>query len=519
MATRNTKRHLRNVSTGAGINGATFNAFLHSGGGSFATDATDADGLAELDTNYPGPHYTQVIYNGKTINNSSREVGFIGTFSGADLPTAFRAFDDGVLDDYLNEMSVAAGVGLSVDVATGAAIVLGHPFENDATTNVVLAVADPTNPRIDRIVLRLSPRGTATEGKIILDKLTGTPAGSPVAPNVTQDATTWEISLATVAVPANAAAPGAITDTRIFLSPSYVNPANIAPGTVDSTEFGHLNGVTSAIQTQLNAKAPTANPTFTGTVTADVLTTTGNVTLGNAGADTVTTAGPLSVGGALTVTGAAALNGATTVDDTLNVVAADAESIVFRNGATKRVVVDLFNANGEVQLRNGAMLSTFSDNGATVTARIDGNVGSILANGTATFNGATLTAGGSTRLEVNSGRIVIDGTAPTVAAGAAAGATATIGSLSATDAWGRFVLTPSGAGIGAGVVVTVTFNTARSNTAYMPVLDVGDADAAGAVAMFFADHGTLATTGFEIRSTGALTSGTTYRLGYHIMGK
>ena len=33
------------------------------------------------------------------------------------------------------------------------------------------------------------------------------------------------------------------------------------------TELGYLSGVTSAIQTQINTKAPTANPTFTGTVT------------------------------------------------------------------------------------------------------------------------------------------------------------------------------------------------------------------------------------------------------------
>lgn len=36
---------------------------------------------------------------------------------------------------------------------------------------------------------------------------------------------------------------------------------------VTPTELGFLSGVTSAIQTQLNAKAPTASPTFTGTIT------------------------------------------------------------------------------------------------------------------------------------------------------------------------------------------------------------------------------------------------------------
>lgn len=37
---------------------------------------------------------------------------------------------------------------------------------------------------------------------------------------------------------------------------------------VSNTEFGYLDGVTSAIQTQLDAKAPAASPTFTGTPAA-----------------------------------------------------------------------------------------------------------------------------------------------------------------------------------------------------------------------------------------------------------
>jgi hypothetical protein len=46
-----------------------------------------------------------------------------------------------------------------------------------------------------------------------------------------------------------------------------VLPVNTSIGTVTSTEIGYVDGVTSAIQTQLDAKAPLASPTFTGTVT------------------------------------------------------------------------------------------------------------------------------------------------------------------------------------------------------------------------------------------------------------
>jgi hypothetical protein len=43
-------------------------------------------------------------------------------------------------------------------------------------------------------------------------------------------------------------------------------PSTTSIGDVSSTEIGYVNGVTSAIQTQIDAKAPSADPTFTGTV-------------------------------------------------------------------------------------------------------------------------------------------------------------------------------------------------------------------------------------------------------------
>jgi microcystin-dependent protein len=47
---------------------------------------------------------------------------------------------------------------------------------------------------------------------------------------------------------------------------TVVLPSATSIGNVSSTEIGYVDGVTSAIQTQLNAKAPLASPTFTGTV-------------------------------------------------------------------------------------------------------------------------------------------------------------------------------------------------------------------------------------------------------------
>jgi hypothetical protein len=48
---------------------------------------------------------------------------------------------------------------------------------------------------------------------------------------------------------------------------------------VSATELGYINGATSAIQTQINLKAPLASPTFTGTVTIPTPFTLGAVSV------------------------------------------------------------------------------------------------------------------------------------------------------------------------------------------------------------------------------------------------
>jgi hypothetical protein len=55
-----------------------------------------------------------------------------------------------------------------------------------------------------------------------------------------------------------------LTTSRALVSDGA---GKIAVSAITATELGYLDDVTSGIQTQLNAKAPTASPTFTGTIT------------------------------------------------------------------------------------------------------------------------------------------------------------------------------------------------------------------------------------------------------------
>ncbi|MCL4418375.1 MAG: hypothetical protein M1365_17105 [Actinobacteria bacterium] len=128
-----------------------------------------------------------------------------------------KIFTDGVFTGILNTLAVVETdpVALAVRVNSGEAWIQGFWYQNTAYLTKSLAAADPTNPRIDRVVLRLD---TVTNFKISIEVLTGTPAVSPTAPALTQTASTYEISLAQVSVLANATSVNnaKITDERTY---------------------------------------------------------------------------------------------------------------------------------------------------------------------------------------------------------------------------------------------------------------------------------------------------------------
>ena len=74
-----------------------------------------------------------------------------------------------------------------------------------------------------------------------------------------------------------------LNDKAALAGPTFtgtvVLPSTTSIGDVSSTEIGYVNGVTSAIQTQLNAKAPLESPALTGTATAVNLTVSGDLTV------------------------------------------------------------------------------------------------------------------------------------------------------------------------------------------------------------------------------------------------
>lgn len=124
----------------------------------------------------------------------------------------------GVIKAYLNELQVYAdSTGMQVKVKSGAANVQAIYFDSDAEEVLAIAAANASNPRIDRIIVRLDLPADTIDFAVIQ----GAPAVSPTAPTLTQNNTRWEISLAQVYVGANVStiATGNVTDERVFTGP------------------------------------------------------------------------------------------------------------------------------------------------------------------------------------------------------------------------------------------------------------------------------------------------------------
>ena len=168
----------------------------------------------------------------------------------------------GVVANELNELAVSANspAALNVLVATGRAFIEGYGYQSSAQETVTISAADATNDRIDRVVVRLD----RTNNEIVLAVLTGTPAGTPAAPSLTQNATLHELSLAQIAVAAaatvintaditderyGAATCGMIARTPLFICASSDRPSTWPLGGMifeQDTEALYQNVGTSA---------------------------------------------------------------------------------------------------------------------------------------------------------------------------------------------------------------------------------------------------------------------------------
>ena len=145
--------------------------------------------------------------------------GFFNSSSGDRVydATDFAAYfgdlvSNGIFHRNADNLRVGVSMGMQALVQPGTGWINGYHCANTAPLDLPIAAADGVNPRIDRVILRWSNVGR----NITLAVLSGTPAPTPMPPNLTRNADIWELGIATVYVVRGALAIEAvnISDTR-----------------------------------------------------------------------------------------------------------------------------------------------------------------------------------------------------------------------------------------------------------------------------------------------------------------
>lgn len=165
----------------------------------------------------------------------------------------------------------AATPAMAVQVAAGWGAVVGnfttnmgvYQLYNDAATQLTITTANPSNPRIDRVVATvLDAFYSGASNTVTFQVIAGTPAVSPIAPTLPVNA----LSLATVAVAAGATSitNANITDTRVNIN------TNLPVGDITDVNAGAGISVTNS-----TGPIPVVAIDATATITAAGHTSTG----------------------------------------------------------------------------------------------------------------------------------------------------------------------------------------------------------------------------------------------------
>lgn len=264
----------------------------------------------------------------------------------------------GVADYGAMKVSQSATPAMSVSVAAGHALINGTEVSNqglyiaynDAATTVAIATADPAQPRIDRVVVKVQDSYySGASNQVVFAVVTGTPAGSPVPPAAPANS----LTLAFVAVAANATSivNANITDTRT--TAQFSEHEFTAQATAANTIT--VNGIASQTGKAIKVNDSTGTQKFAVGVDG-TLTFQDGTTQTTAAAGGVTT---VNGGTGITVTGTTSVSVA--IDTTVTADLTTAQTLANKTLTAPKI-------NLAINAQTGTTYTTvLNDNGSLVT--------------------------------------------------------------------------------------------------------------------------------------------------------
>ena len=198
-------------------------------------------------------------------------------FVAEDVEQYFATRKSGVYAEKYN-FDIISTSGMSVTIGTGLAWIRNGKFSgksvrSDSAQSISLDASSASLSRIDRIVLRFSVPNNRTEFAVVK----GTPASSPVAPNVTQTESLFELGLYAVTVRAGSSE---ITTSDILDTRADESVCGIMKNELDTpvtlSDLGgvptsrKINGKSLNTDVALSASDVGALATSGGTLTGDL---------------------------------------------------------------------------------------------------------------------------------------------------------------------------------------------------------------------------------------------------------
>ena len=241
-----------------------------------ASASNDFVTFTRLDANIDVVSANATAVETKRVANIAGAVSSITT---ADL-TASRA----VVSDGSGKVAVSAVTATEIGYLDGVSSAIQTQLDTKGTTTEDTAIEARRVANIAGAISTITT-GNLTASKALVSDGSGKVSASAVTATELGYVDGVTSAIQTQIDSKQATITGAATtidDADLTASRALVSDGSgkVAVSVVTSTEIGYLDGVSSAIQTQLNTKAPLAGATFTGQVNmSDDLVVTGNLTV------------------------------------------------------------------------------------------------------------------------------------------------------------------------------------------------------------------------------------------------